>query len=219
MKISFRQVFCTALLLLGAASALPGQPTSPQALGVTLALRTGEAAKLVLLNSVRVSGVHTFTSASGRTHLKFTLGTSEGPFDAIMFAGDWTAADRRALESGSASVAGVWGTFANRPSLTVKKVSATPMGTQPVPAAAAQVVRIDRAAVNPTSIGKFTSAAQKVHVTYTFTVNGKTYQGVVYAGTWTSATLDALRAGTVTLYGTWSSFEGKPSFVTRRVDR
>ena len=138
---------------------------------------------------------------------------------AIMFAGDWTPTDRRALESGSASVAGVWGTFANRPSLTVKKVSDTPMGTQSAPAAAAQVVRIDRAAVNPASIGKFTSATQKVHVTYTFTVNGKTYQGVVYAGTWTSATLDALRAGMVTLYGTWSSFEGKPSFVTRRVDR
>lgn len=219
MKNSLRQWFCTGLLLLGFAAALPGQPTSPQALGLTLSLRAGEAAKLVLINGVRVSGVQTYTSAAGRTHLKFSVGTPEGTFDAIMYAGDWTPADRRVLEAGTASVVGVWGTFANRPSLSVKKASASPLAPQAGGAATAKVVRIDQVTVNPASVRKFTSAAQKVHVTYTFSVNGKTYQGVVYAGTWSTGTLDLLRSGAVTLYGTWSSFDGKPSFVTSRVER
>lgn len=216
----FRALLIAGLLMFSAAAALPGVSTSPQALGLNLALKSGEVSKLVYINGAQIRNVQPFVSAAGRTHLKFSF-TAEGEVhQAIIFAGEWKPADQAQLARGTASLVGVWDSFANQPSLTVKKVSATAFSPQGQAAPArAQVVRIDRAQVNVPSIRKFTSSAQKVHVTYTFTVAGKVYQGVVYAGTWTSATLEALRSGRATLYGTWSTYAGKPSFITTRVDR
>lgn len=42
---------------------------------------------------------------------------------------------------------------------------------------------------------------------------------MLYAGRWSTRTLDALRSGRATLYGTWGAYEGKPSFVTEKVER
>lgn len=92
---------------------------------------------------------------------------------------------------------------------------------QAAPATAARkpLLKIAAARINVASLKKFTSAAQKVHVTYTFTVNSKTYQGVLYAGSWSTPTLDLLRSGRATLYGRWSTYADKPSFVTEKVER
>ena len=220
MLIFSRTLLLAAFLLSGAVVALPGQSVSPQALGLNLALRSGEASKLVYINNARISEVSAFTSAAGRSHLKFTLSADGETHQAIIFAGEWKPEDQAILTKGIASLVGVWSTFANQPSLTVKKVSAAPYAPSATAAAKGNtVVRIDGAQVNVPSVQQFTSAAQKVHVTYTFSAGGKTYQGVVYAGTLTPALLDRLKAGKVTLYGSWSTFDGKPSFVTTRVEK
>lgn len=208
-----------AVLLSGTfAGALPGRPTTPQALGLTLALSGDEARKLVLIEGAHASQVSTFHSNAGRTHLKFKIEVEGQTYEAIMYEGEWTPADQERLSAGTVHLVGVWGTFANRPSLTVRRVlTRAPQVT--ATAAKKPLLKIVDAQINLASLQKFTSRAQKVHLTYTFNVNGKTYQGVLYAGSWSTPTLDLLRSGRATLYGTWSTYANKPSFVTEKVER
>ncbi|GGK85708.1 hypothetical protein GCM10010844_00280 [Deinococcus radiotolerans] len=181
-----------------------------------MSLRGNEAQNLRLLSEARPSQVTVFRSASGRSHLKFNVEVEGKTYAAIMYEGDWTAADQERLKAGSVNLVGLWDTYANQPSFTVKRLlSQAPA----LPSTSKPLLKIASAQVNVASIKKFTSRNQKVHVTYTFTVNNKTYQGVVYAGDWSSVTLDALRSGKATLFGTWGTFENKPNFITQRVER
>lgn len=213
-----RTLFVAAALLVSP-QALPGKATTPQALGITLTLRGDEARKLVLIKEASASQVSLFRSNGGRTHLKFRIEAEGQTYEAIMYQGEWNAADRERLAAGPVDLVGVWGTFANQPSLTVKRVLTQSPQAAPATAAKKPLLKIEAAQINVGSLQKFRSAAQKVHVTYTFTVNGKTYQGVLYAGSWSTPTLDLLRSGRATLYGWWSTYADKPSFVTEKVER
>lgn len=113
-----RTLFAAAALLSSPqAQALPGQATTPQALGITLALRGDEARNLVLLKEVRASQISLFRSSGGRTYLKFKIEAEGQAYEAIMYQGEWNAADREQLAAGPVDLVGVWGTFANQPSL------------------------------------------------------------------------------------------------------
>lgn len=198
---------------------LPGQPTTPAQLQATLPLRPSDMSRLVLLRNAAITNLEDFTSASGRRNLRLTITVAGTPYAAVAYQGEWTPALRAALASGQADVAGVWATFQDAPSFTVK--FAVPAGRVAAPktdTASAPLLRIRDARVTPGSVRKFVAQSQATHVTYTFTVGGKAYQGVVYAGVWNSSVLTRPRSGNATLYGRWGTFEGKPNFVTTRVE-
>ncbi|WP_019009575.1 hypothetical protein [Deinococcus aquatilis] len=215
------RAFLLTLALWGttSASALPGQTTTPQALGITLSLRGDDARNLVVIEGARASGQTLFRSNAGRTHLKFKVAVEGQTYEAIMFDGDWKTADQSQLSAGPVRLVGVWDTFNNQPSLTVKRVLATKTAAPVVTSVSKPLLKIAGAQINLASLQKYTSTAQKVHLSYTFNANGKTYQGVLYAGSWSTPVLAVLRSGRATLYGRWSTFDGKPNFVTERVER
>ena len=205
------------------ASALPGNTTTPQALGLNLALRPEEQSQLVVIENARVSKVEAFRSQAGRDHLRFQISTDGESYPAIKFNTSYTQATAQALEGGPVRLVGIWSSYRGEPSFTVMKVLAQAavrpvagnQATGNVPAGT--LLRIDSAVITVASIEKYTSAAHKVHVLYNFKVGAKAYQGVLYDGDWTSKTLNVLRSGHATLYGTWSEYRSQPSFVTKRV--
>ena len=215
--MSARTLFLIAALLGGASMALPGQATTAQALGGGVNVRANDVGRLVLIERAVPSQVEVFQSRAGHQHLRFKASIDGQTYAAIMYSGDWTPADQARLGAGQVQLVGLWDTYANAPSLTVKKV----LGGAPAPPAGAPgtapLLKIAGAQVHVTNIQKYSSAAQKMHVTYTFAVSGKSYQGVMYAGTWSSTSLSLLRSGRATLYGRWGTYQGKPNFVTERV--
>lgn len=214
-----RTLLLLAALLGGSSMALPGQATTPQALGVSVNVRANDVGRLVLIQRAVPSQVEVFQSRAGQQHLRFKASIDGQTYAAIMYSGDWTPADQARLGAGQVQLVGLWDTYANAPSLTVKKVLGG--ATRPVPPAGASgtapLLKIAGAQIHVANIQKYSSAAQKMHVTYTFAVNGKSYQGVMYAGTWSTPSLSLLRSGGATLYGRWGTYQGKPNFVTERV--
>lgn len=96
--------------------------------------------------------------------------------------------------------------------------SANAIGLPTVNVASSKTRLIIRdAQINVGSIQKFTSKAGKVHIQYSFTVAGESYQAIVYSGQWNSTTLSRLRSGRASLIGTWTTYQGRPSFVTEQV--
>lgn len=213
--------FLTVALSLTAT--LPGVPTTPAQLGTTLNLGRSEAGRLVLIRGAQISGLEQFQSKAGLTHLRFRISAGGASYSAIAYQNDWTPAMRRALESGRVDVAGVWDTFQGAPSFTLKHAvltgaqAAAPANTTSSTGASRDLLRIRSAAITPGSVQKFTARSQARHVSYSFMVDGKSYQGVMYAGTWNSAALEQLRSGRATLYGRWGTFEGRPNFITTQV--
>ncbi|MDL2345710.1 hypothetical protein QOL99_16375 [Deinococcus sp. MIMF12] len=208
--------FLTVALALTAT--LPGVSTTPAQLGTTLKLRSGEASRLVLIRGAQISSLEQFQSKAGLTHLRFRLSSGGRSYSAIAYQNDWTPAMRQSLESGRVDAAGVWDTFQGAPSFTLKHaVAAGTQGAASPNSTSAELLRIRGAVITPGSVQKFTARSQARHVTYTFVAEGKTYQGVMYAGTWNSAALDQLRGGRATLYGRWGTFENRPNFITTRV--
>ncbi|WP_188904856.1 hypothetical protein [Deinococcus aerophilus] len=199
-------------LALSLTATLPGAPTTPAQLGTSISLRSNEEGRLVLIRGAQTSGVETYKSKSGLTHLRFRLTSGGASYAAIAYENQWTPALRRALEAGRVDAAGVWETFQGAPSFTLKYVVA-PLSTATT-TAARNLLRIRDAFVPEGSVQKITRAQ---NVTFTFLVGSEIYQGVMYAGSWNSAALDLLLSGRVTLYGHWETFEGRPSFVTTRV--
>lgn len=211
-----------ALLILSQVQALslPGQSTTPAAAGVpNLTLRTDEWDRLVYINSVKVSNVEGFTSQSGRKHLRFQMNVAGASYAGVMFDGDWKASDEVNLKKGVVHLLGVWGEFNNKPSFTAMRVFTTPIKPNPNAAKGPQQVMMRGAQILPNTVAQFTSAAKKVHLTFAFVVNSKTYQGVVYDGDWTPDTAKILKGGKATLYGFWAEYNGKPSFVADRVEK
>lgn len=209
-------------LALSLTAILPGVSTTPAQLGTSINLRSSEVNRLVLIRGVQISGVEDFKSKSGLTHLRFRLTSGSTTYTAIAYQNDWTPEIRRALQSGRVDVAGLWDTFQGVPSFTLKHalVAGRPApASTPAPrdTSTGALLRIRDAFVPPGNVQKITSRAQARHVTFTFLVGNKSYQGVMYAGTWNSAALDLLRGGRVTLYGRWGTFEGRPNFITTRV--
>ena len=202
---------------------LPGTPLSAVQLDATIKLSSDEARRLVLIRGAQISGLEQFQSKAGLTHLRFRVLAGGASYSAIAYQNDWTPATRRALESGHVDAVGVWNTFQGAPSFTLKSAvlakaqAAVPTNTVSSTNAPRDLLRIRGAVITPGSVQKFTAKSQAQHVSYTFVAEGKTYQGVLYAGTWNSAALDQLRSGRATLYGRWGTFEGRPNFVTTRV--
>lgn len=219
VKIS--HLMSSFLVLSSVALALPGQSVAPSAAGVAVTrLRGDESDKLVLIKARQITEVAEFTSKSGKKHLKFNF-VSGSQYPAIAFEGNWSAADQAILKQGKADIYGVWGTFNNAPSLTVYRIKSSQAAVQAVASTvtASKLLMIRDAKVNSATVDQFTSGAQKTHVTFHFTVNGKDYQGIVYDNYRKSNTSEILRSGRVTLYGTWTTYKGGPSFVVQRVER
>lgn len=214
--------FSVLTLLSFNAFAFPGRSTTPQALGLSLTLRPAEQAQLVLLEHARISGVEAFHSRSGKDHLRFRIAVEGASYAAIEFDTPYTQSLAAQLQTGPVRLVGVWSSYQGQPSFTVMKVlpQTPPVSTvrsQTGEAPAGALLRIDAATISVSSIEKYTSAAHKVHVLYSFTVGAKNYRGILYDGTWTSKTLATLRSGHATLYGSWSTYRDQPSFVTTQV--
>lgn len=211
--------FCLTLSFTNALS-LPGQATTPQAAGVpNLLMRSDEADKLVFINGVKVGEVEPFTSQAGKKHLRFKMTVAGTTYPAVMFEGDWKPADQTNLAKGNVHLLGVWGTFGDKPSFTAMRVFTQPIKPDPKAPKGPQNVMIRDAQILVSTITEFTSSAKKVHLTYSFTVNGKTYQAIIYSQNRTPEFSKFLRSGKATLYGTWAEYNGKPSFVTERVSK
>lgn len=221
MKKSVLSLLVAVLMLSeGGAAALPGQSTTPAAAGVpNLTLRTDEWDRLVYINNVKVSGVEGFTSQAGRKHLRFQMNVAGTSYAGVMFDGDWKPADEVNLKKGAVHLLGVWGEFNNKPSFTAMRVFTSPIKSDPKAPKGPQQVMMRGAQILPNTVAQFTSASKNVHLTYAFVVNSKTYQGVVYAGDWTPETAKLLKGGKANLYGFWAEYNGKPSFVTEKVDK
>lgn len=210
MRFPYLPLF-TLLLLSFPASALPGTSVTPQSLNLNV--RSAQASRLVLLSDAHVSQVEAYRSQSGHEHLKFQITVAGVRYGAIEFDTPYSPAVAAGLQRGPVRLIGVWDSYQGEPSFTVLKVLGEPVSS----ATAGTLLRIDDAVISLSSIEKYTSAAHKVHVLYRFKVGTSSYQGVIYDGDWTSATLATLRSGHATLYGSWSKYRNQPSFVTRRV--
>lgn len=209
-----------SLSLCSVSVALPGKITTPEAAGVPrLLLRSDEAKKLVFINNVKVKNVTPFTSQSGRKHLRFNISIDNTTYAAIMFDGDWKTVDQKILKSGKAHVLGIWTTFKNKPSLTVRKVMKQPIKPNPNAPKKPKMLMLRSVKVLTDSVAEYKSKAQKKHVTFQFIVNQTTYQAIMYERDRTPQKVKILRSGRATLYGSWSRYKGKPSFVTERVEK
>lgn len=202
------------------ALSLPGQSTTPQAIGAkNLLLRTDERDKFVFVNNVKASAVEPFTSSKGRKHLRFQMTVAGSTYPAVMFEGDWKPADQVNLQKGNVHLAGVWGKFDDKPSFTAMRVFTSLIKPDANAPKVTPTLMIRNVQVHIPSVTQFTSTSKKVHLTFSFVTEGKNYQGVVYDGNWTSETAKMLKSGRANLYGTWAEYNGKPSFVTEKVEK
>lgn len=215
------QVFALLFgLLVTSASALPGQATTPQAAGVTnLLLRSDEARKLVFINNVQILDFSPFTSQAGKKHLRFKMSVGGVSYNAVMFEGDWRPQDQAILKKGKAHLLGVWGAFDGKPSFTALRAVSQPITHNPKAAKAPATLVIRNAQILTATVSQFESASKKQHITFSFVTQGKTYQGIVYEGDRSEDTAKLLRSGKVNLYGKWSEYNNKPSFVIERVEK
>jgi len=119
-------IICVAVALgpwPNVALALPGITPPPELIyEIQPRLRKGQAEALVLVQDALIEQLHTFKSAAGLTHLRFIFTIGPESHSAIMFEPDWTAEERYLLESGRASLVGIWETFQGKPSFTTKLV-------------------------------------------------------------------------------------------------
>lgn len=219
---SMNAIRCVSLVicLITPASALPGQSTTPEAAGVpSLLMRADERSKLVYINNAQISNVEVFTSKSGNQHLRFNLKADNTTYSGIFFDGDWKKSDQALLSKGKASLLGIWGSFDGKPSFTAMYVAGSPIKPDPKVSNTPKLLFIRDAKVNPATVDQFKSSNNKLHITFTFQANGKSYQGIVFEGIKDESTAKLLRSGRVTLYGTWSEYKNKPSFVVERVEK
>ncbi|MFC3860254.1 hypothetical protein ACFOPQ_05685 [Deinococcus antarcticus] len=205
---------------LASAQTLPGQNTTPAAVGVpNLLLRTDERDKLVFINNVKVTRVEAFTSQAGRKHLRFQMNVGGTSYAGVMFDGDWKSSDQVNLQKGNAHLLGFWGKFNDKPSFSAMRVFTSPIKPNANAPKTEKTLMIRDAQILVPTVAQFTSSSKKVHLTYSFVVNSKTYQAVVYDGDWTPETARQLKTGRATLYGNWAEYNGKPSFVTEKVGK
>jgi hypothetical protein len=224
------------LLLLGFCFALPGG--QPPAEVLSRAIATGrvsqnEQARLRWIPSAHAEQVEVFTSSTGRTHVRFLLVNGEREaYRAIMYQGDWTPEDKALLEGGAVGLLGYWESYRGEPSFVAvwltpaeavtgataqasppasaaPRPSTTPAKPQPT------LLQIRQASVS--KVEKFISQSKKIHIRFEFVVNGKRYRGIMFEGDWNTDYLNRLRSGKATLIGYWDTYEGSPSFVTKRV--